>query len=281
MKNILLIIFLFINFYSVSQETGIYGKTNLFSLNALGSFPLLQNVAIFASRNIQPKVKSKNGVFKDGYYLFNGGLNLGFVHARSKSSGFGFEIETYFNSVSAPNIGWIKDDSSYNYYDIGLKHESLDVGSFTFLVKNEFRWNGEDKSLPFGITNQVGIGYTVSKVLDRDYQAIVTYIDPQANLTPEQINTESGSIFNVEDLYWGITLMYGINVRNPISKRLTFNYGIRYTVNIYKGFNGTTGYHESGDYDGYLVDKYSMRRYIGLSKFTNFAALNIGFSYAF
>lgn len=272
MKYITLL-FIFLVHFSFSQSVGFFGKKNVISFNGIGAIPIIQSVL---SNSQHSYYKSVNGKFIRTSDYFNGGFSAGISHAFSNSFGLGFDFETVYSNCSGPNFGFTTyDELNNNYYNerVEIYHEALSLRTFNFIPKIEFQLSSN--YYPIGIVNQIGFGYTTSKVIDKEYDFLIQY--PTYNNLKE---IEDDKIFNLEDNYSGLTFMYAFNVRVPISKSLLFNYGIRYNLNYTFGAKDGGGFlnNSTTDKENYAVSKRTMQQIIGNSRFKNIITLNVGLS---
>ncbi len=280
MKYLIFLFFSLIIWFGRSQSTGYFGKKNLISINGIGNNPLIYNVlSNFFDEEIY--FVNSSGTLNEGVDLLNGGFNLAFTRYSSKSFGYGLEFNMNFLNCKGPdNTTYYTYDQfgSYDAKELYFQHEKLNISTITFMPKIEF--NSLNSTLPFGINNQLGLGYSNTKIRKNNYKSI-TYID-------NQIEYDSQKIFNPNLKCHGFTFLYAVNVRVPINKSLLFNYGLRYTLNL--TFDKTS---QAGDFLGnenypqiqynqpYYVSDRDMRQLISRSRFMSLLALNIGFNFMF
>lgn len=270
-----LYIFVFLTHFSFAQDAGFFGKKNVISINGLGAIPLIQNFF-----NGGYFYKNSNGTLTKANDLFNGGFSIGYSHTFSQNFGLGFDFESFFSNIKGPRSGVIAEyipAYGYDYINVNLNHEALGLRTLTFMPKIEYQINGNE--LPIGIVNQFGIGYTTTKVIEKDYDYVITYPHPD-----NYEGLENKRVFDEKSTYNGLTIMYAFNVRTPISKSLIINYGIRYSLNIifsgnyfYDQLPSSYGYESSN----YLIDYTEMSKIVGRGRISNILNLNLGVSYLF
>lgn len=267
--KLLLIIFILISHFSFTQEAGYFGKKNVVSINGLGAIPIIQNLF---SKSSPPYLELKNGKFIRDSDFFNGGFSAGFSHAFSNRFGLGIDFETVFSNCPAPNGSSGFYDAYYSQF-VETYHEALSLRTYNFIPKIEFKLNSNQ--YPIGIVNQIGFGYSITKVIDKDYAFLVEY---PTSVDLEKL--EQDNYFNLNDNYSGLTFLYAFNVRVPVSKNLLFNYGIHYTINYIFGTRDGGNFlnNSTTDKENYVISKRSMQQIIGESRFKNIITLNIGLS---
>lgn len=274
------IIFILISHFSFTQDAGFFGKKNVVSINGLGAIPLIQNF-FNGPDSYSPYFKNKNGKLTPAKDLFNGGFSIGYSHAFTHNFGLGFDFVSFYSNTEGPVVGlyteYIPDYGYDNYISVNLDHEALSIRTLTFLPKIEFQINSNE--LPIGIVNQFGIGYSTTKVIEKDYIYTITYPNPD-----NYNGLENKRVFDEKATYNGITIMYAFNVRTPISKSLLINYGIRYTLNYTFGGESISGIipgSSANQSSNYLIDDVEMSNIIGKNRLANVISLNLGLSYLF
>lgn len=287
MKNILLFSALCLSSLSYSQTYGYFGKKNTFSINGTGSIPLIY---MFTRRDVSNYKKSGKTLTQQND-LFDAGLNLAYSHAFSGSFALGFEYDLLFGNVKGPNNAYFSYIEPYydypNYYIIPIKHEELSIRTNVFMPKIEYTFTGEQ--MPFGINNQLGIGYSTTKVLEKDYIYQFSNLGSYGSIDSSAIMNRKTLNYDELKSIKGITIMYAFNVRTPISKQLMINYGIRYTLNMsftpesssfVEDFVYSSG-NEIPKSQNYLIDSNEIKSAVGKKRLSSVIALNIGLTYVF
>jgi hypothetical protein len=127
--------------------------------------------------------------------------------------------------------------------------------------------------LPIGLNHEIGIGYTRTKIVDKDYNFKINsgseYLSAEDSV---KIDTHYA---DYNEKYGGMTFMYAFKIKTPISKKIMINYGLRYTLNL-KSFS----FKSSGS-SQYVQSAADMARNIGKKRVLNFLTFNLGLSYAF
>lgn len=285
MKYLILLTALYLSNLAFSQEFGYFGKKNTLSINGTGSIPLIY---MFTKRDISNYKKSGKTLTQQND-LFDAGLNVAFSHAFSGSFALGFEYDLLFGNVKGPAYGYYSytDFGYYNYNIIPLKHEELSIRTNVFMPKIEYTFTGEQ--MPFGINNQLGIGYSTTKVLEKDYTHQFSNLGSYGSIDSSAIMNRKTLNYNELKSIKGITIMYAFNVRTPISKQLMINYGIRYTLNMsftpesssfVENFVYSSG-NETPKSQNYLIDSNEIKSAVGKKRLSSVIALNIGLTYVF
>lgn len=265
-----ILLFVSILFNSSAQNTGLYGKRNFIEFNTASYIPvfswILENGEMYKTSGAGNSLVVSNDKFNYGFHFVVG-------HAGKKNTGISLEFGYDFANIPGPSDARIEytDQWGYdNYYYVYLKHERLDINTFSIMPKIEFTRSGG--TLPVGLNHQFGFGYTSSSVREKDYVYRITgggdYISPE-----DSANFES-KLINYDKKYKGYSFLYAFNIRTPISKKIMINYGIRYTLN----FRNYAQYFSNSDYH---YEEYDIARKIGKMRFTNFITFNLGVSYAF
>jgi hypothetical protein len=153
--------------------------------------------------------------------------------------------------------------------DVILDNSNIQALPFTlFSVIPKIEFAGKGSLLPMGLSHQVGIGYFNARVDKRAVFGKVQSYDASGILSPL---TPTNNVENLLDpsikSFNGVTFLYAMNMRLPISDRLMINFGIQYTYNRFidtktdlkvGALNSTIRpYHISrSDFDNALIEKY-------------------------
>lgn len=219
MKTLLLFISLFIGFALYSQNTGLYGKRFSVEADFTGSFPLF-----FRLLN-DTKYKAGGSDVVEGNDNFDYGLRLSASYAMANNFAMGLEYGMDFMNINGPYALTKNYPLTGNYEYVELKHELIKIVTTTIMPKIEFTTH--NGLLPVGLNHQIGFGFTSTKLIEDEYAYRFDFSAP-TNLADFEEN-----FYNYDsDAIKGYTIMYALNVRTPINKRLMFSYGFRYTFNI-------------------------------------------------
>ena len=286
MKLLLIISALCLSSLSYSQTYGYFGKKNTLSINGTGAVPVFY---WFIKREVN-NYKSNGNKLTQQNDLFDAGLNIAYTHAFSGSFAFGFEYDLLFGNVKGPTRGYLPYDDdyyNYNYNIIELKHEELSIRTNVFMPKIEYTFTGTQ--LPLGINNQLGIGYSTTKIIEKDYIYVVPNLSSYGSMDSTKIVNRKSFDYDELKAIKGITIMYAFNVRTPISKHLMINYGIRYTLNMsftpesstfVEDFVYSSGT-EMPKSNTYLMDSNEIKGAVGKKRLSSIMTLNLGLTYVF
>lgn len=279
MKIILIISALCLSGLANSQTFGYFGKKNSLSINGNGSIPIIY----WYTKREYTNYKRSGNTLSQGNDAFDYGMNIAYTHCFSGSFALGFEYDLLFGNVKAPQSGtyFVYDaNGGYDYYAyFDMKHEQLSIRTNVFMPKIEYTFTGSQ--LPFGINNQLGIGYSTTKVLEKDYLYKVSNNDIAADS-----NLVSNKMIEYDELnaIKGITIMYAFNIRTPLSRSLMINYGIRYTLNLTFSPESTLGLSTLNDNQSnskYYTNYNEIKNLVGGKRISSIMNLNLGLTYVF
>ena len=141
---------------------------------------------------------------------FNYGFQLGFGIAVKKNVAINLQSGIWFSDVAGPSSIY---GGNYTY---PVRHENLNVRTLSFLPVI----NIAEKSalLPVGFSHEIGIGYTVSQIVEKDYvyqpREQYTYIfDNNTNqyvstkYILDSLEAKNGSFIDYSKKYKGFTAM--------------------------------------------------------------------------
>ncbi len=273
-----LVLITFLLCYSITgncQKNGFFGKKNILSISGTGALPL--NNMLVAARNSDKQYykNSKNGLERTSN-LIDAGINLSFIHATGKNFGIGIEYGIYFSNSHGPFEADV-NGSSDNYINMEIRHEMLDLNTMTFMPKIEFSTNNNDLSV--GIHSEIGIGYSITSVRERQYLSeIISY---GYNQNPADYNPSK--VFNQKEKYHSLTLLYGLSARIPITKNLMIQGGVRYSLNLNSNLliDDLTPYNSSQKDKGFHASKAEIGNSVAGSRFFSIVTGNIGLAFFF
>lgn len=281
MKSIISItlLSLFVAFTGYSQKTkiknnGYYGKRTFFDLSTVISVPLFSNV--FADNTAFKKAGAGLSPGKD---YFNYGFRISIGHASKRNFAVLFEYGQDYSNIY-PNI-YIQSDysGSNNYYQANFKHEMMDVKTNIFMPKLEFATR--NSLLPMGLSHQIGIGYSKSKIALHEYTYLLTGEDENGvpftgGYKTYDAKDGNNQLINSKRIrpVNKVILLYALNLRSPISKSLMINYGIRYTLQVGR----FDPYQNSGD--GTYLDENDLMELISRQRSFSFMSFHIGLTLA-
>lgn len=271
MKFLIISLFaLFFNNLLIGQNTGLYGKRTFVEFNTVSNMPIfswfLSNSDGYSSSSAGNSLILKKDLFDYGFRLVIG-------RSGTKSAGVSFEFGYDFTNLSAPIYAektYIDQWGYENTTAIEIRHERFDIQTISFMPKIEFTSKGG--TLPVGLNHQIGLGFTSSKIKERDYKyQLYNYY---GEFSEEEEASFSKNLVNYDQSYKGITLLYAFNIRTPITKSMMINYGIRYTLNLPNNYASDYGT------DQYYYPKDKFRYDIRRSRLSNVLTFNLGITYA-
>lgn len=266
-----------------AQVKGYYGKKAFVELNGLGAVPVINNL----SADYGYFVKSGKTLIT-GKDKFNAGFNVNVGITMNYQSAISFNVGySYFNMEGPTNL-YYYEGSNNSFQAIPVKFENLRVRSLVLMPVLQIS-TSRSAMTPVGFSHELGFGIVRSKVLDKDYRYIGNansdgsfyhngaYKDVIEFM--DSVSLENGSLINYDQVYKGFVLMYGINMRTPVSKQLAIHYGLRYTVNLvtnnqWYDYNGKIKSFESALFDQIAN---SMR----ITRMRSIISLQLGVTYVF
>lgn len=201
------------------KNSGFYGRTLFVEVNSAISFPMLNTVDIFGNYHNSGRYYEPD--------KFASALNVVVGKAVSPKLSLSLESGLFFGNFSA-------DDDSYyygDYYYYGnvspkqmiTRFEKLSYRTFSIMPKFEISARGGNA--PGGMSHQIGVGFTSSSVVEKDYKYSI-YSEYKDSIDPKR------DFVDYDRKYKGVTFLYAVHMRVPITKTLLFNYGLRTTLNL-------------------------------------------------
>ncbi|MDH4473503.1 MAG: hypothetical protein QE487_12920 [Fluviicola sp.] len=267
----------------VGQDKGYYGKKAFVEITGLGAIPMINNLDADYGYYVKSgtTITSGKDKFNTGFNV-NIGITLNPQNALSFSAGY-----SYFNIEGPTNLYYY--EPQYNsYMAIPVKFENLKVRSLVLMPIIQFSTK-RHAMLPVGFSHELGFGIVRSKVVDNDYRYtgnanqdgsfyhngtskdVIEFMD--------SVSTVNGDLINYDQVYKGFIVMYGLNMRTPISKQLAIHYGLRYTLNLaannqWYDYNGPISSYESA-----LNDQ--LANSIRITRLRSIISLQLGLTYLF
>lgn len=283
MKIICLLVFL-IALSSFAQDNKGYYNTKLyFSVESTSYCPLFYSLRAIAydltvyNENLSRKFDKLNHGYR---------FSLGYVLKRNIALVMEGGIENdniYLNPIfEVLNDGWGPSSGNYFYE---LKIENIATRSINYMAKIELA--NQYALLPLGLSHQVGIGFASTSILEKDYAYdIRSYPESALDFVPTVTNQnfyDHFYNFNTTRKIRNLTLLYAINIRTTITKKIMLNYGVRYTCNVMpkavEEANSSIRL-EEGQYQ-YLYSFDDMEGYVRDQKLLNLMSFNLGLTYVF
>lgn len=267
MKSILTILILVNYLFTYAQKSpnnkGYFGTRFYSSLESTVNSPLLYNLSSF------------NGELKVKYFdKINLGFRLSGGFIFSKKAAFVLEFGRDYGSILN-----VKEGQYSNYYNSSSNgysfFQDIKVVSTSIIPKFEFR--SKNGILPIGITHTLGFGITNVKINTNrmnDYVYVSndnSYYYNDFELFEKTINKSKFSFVDDHKLKM-LTLLYSLNLKSSITKRIFINYGFRYTINIAPSF---FEFPDFGNNYGRIDEN------LKIFKNTNLLSFSLGFTYLF
>lgn len=255
-----------------AQYAGYYGKKTFIEFNGNAYVPVFNMITNSESSylNVNNNLMMKRDILNYGFTTCIGRAFKGF--------GLALELGYAYASIETPNYYWQSTnvDFYYGYNEMYYRHEMIDIKTMTIMPKIEF--TQENGLLPIGFNHQIGIGWTNTTLVEKDYLYKIDSYDNgyYDTAVPNYDNLMRNSFVNYNGSYKGLTFLYAFNIRTPLSKSLLLNYGIRYTLNMRK----TSEYH-SDNSDQYIFTDFEASRAISRTRFRNLMTFNLGLTYVF
>ncbi len=274
-KNLIIYLVVCIGFFhsnKIIAQFGFFGKNNVIDVNIRGNVPLINNFF----QNVldrQPLYKEKDGQLIKKKDWFNYGFSIQNFHYFKKNFGFGIEIGCDFQNMRGPNVFYDYDPISDYLNQTSIKHERLNIYTISFMPKIDL--SSDFAALPSGLTHQFGFGYTLTSIAKKDY--LVKNYMYGSNIS--QVGKDKlASIFKNRK-YNGISILYQMNYRYALSKRLFLNLGLRYSLNASSlGAKYISSYDDEAIVDNIeneIKENIRRMRFSNIIQFT----LGLGFSY--
>lgn len=241
MKNLVILLFVFSScvLFGQDKNNGYLGKTNFIEATSVSYIPMMYN---FLGNYGDSGYKSTNGstLTSKSRTWFNTGFRVSLGRAFKRN--FGMSIETgmdFYEEV-------IPDDFFYTYTDFSTqdeeirirRHENLDIRVLHIMPK--FHIANRGSLLPLGLSHEIGVGYAMTSIADKDYVAEF-YMYDYTNGNQNIASPDPSDYLNYKRRYRSLQLLYGIKMRTPVSKSLFINYGFRYTIEFGIGDNSPKG----------------------------------------
>lgn len=270
MRFVVSVLILFACFYLQAQSSGYLGKRTFIEADGLGNMPLFGR--LFNGTDTYYKKQSANSLTKSNN-LFDYGWRVSLARVSKRNVGIGFEVGYDYQNCPTDfeNTIMVYDTSEGYNKAVKFDHEMLDVSTINFLPKLIITNKGG--LVPVGFTHEMGVGYSSSKIAEHDYVVQGTF---NASLINDSVRTYlQKNYVDYNYRFSGFTILYGVKMHVPVSKRILLNYGLRYTLHLRNVFNDFV--HSNNQ----VVDDASLQSEIGRTRFYNFITLNVGVTYTF
>lgn len=251
-----------VNAQSGKKYSGFFGKKNVIEFNTTLTTP-----AWFNLLNIGSTEPYYNKNLKETSHVLDYGFRAGYSLALDNVIGIGFEYSMELQAIPAPEYTEIKytQGGNFTYVDYtDVRHQKIHLRTHVFMPRLEF--SSRSNLLPIGLSHQIGIGVSRTRVADRQYSyALYPY-------TSDSVVTVLGErgLVNTDIVQKGFVAMYQINMRTPINKSVTINYGFRYTANFMPVLSST-----------YALGQLDIDQKIKQKRNSSLIFFNVGIGYVF
>ncbi len=277
MKTLIFILFtLFISSFFSQDNKGYYGTKFYVSVESILSSPIVYNLL--------QNVDNNNPQFDK----INYGYRFTAAYVIKRNIAFGLELGTdYSNITSISDLPVNSTNSSIKNY---TKFNYDNVGITTFSIMPKIEFANSSGLLPLGLSHQIGFGVSNSTIKSGSYHyessfskdSTIQYTDDYG-YTYSSISTfyESASgeknlsETNLSTPVKMYTLLYALNVRTAISKKILFSYGFRYTL------NGNLNNVDAITSDAGIIPNSSFSNSIARQRRCSIISFNLGLTYAF
>lgn len=269
MKNLLVIIFLLSSISIGLSQTGFLSNRNVISVEFFANSPVLIN-----SKN--PQFALKNGKMTERKEWINYGYGLYYVRQIKKNLAFGLELNAKKIDIEGPESLIIvnESDNFENEKTIWLRANPLKTTVFSGMLRFEF-YNKLGNG-PVGIAHVLGVGMSLTKAVEKAYDYSLNEFGNTENFESRWTAPDKFFLEKNWPLVKSIGLQYGVQMRYPIGKNLSLNFGLKSLINFTLPMKKEKL--ASTDNSPYLLEKsyYELRRENVFS-----INLNAGVSYHF
>ncbi len=220
------IVFLFLLCYSgfgFSQE-GYLSKRNVLTAEFFANSPLILN-----SKN--PHYVLKNGKMAERKELLNYGYGLYYIRQIKNKLGLGLELNVKNVSIDGPGYIILSNisDQLESIDTVWLKANPFSVNVYSGMMRFEF-YNKLGNG-PIGLVHTLGIGMALSKSVQKGYDYSLNEF---GNAEGDQRWSKPDKFFLMKGTpsIKSVALQYGIQIRYPISRQFSVNFGLKSLFNI-------------------------------------------------
>lgn len=264
---------------TAQDNRGYYDSKFFLSFDGLVNNPFFYNMKndYFEYSKYNKKLEQKSDKINFGFKL-----DLGIIAKRNLA--FSVELGQEFSNIYTPSvINYIQNNGYYsNTYNINVIQSQLYVRTFSIFPKIHFAT--KNALLPLGLSHQIGLGMNYSTLVDKNDG----YIMETNNSDYYYYSFDVDSLTNHYDTKFfdfenqkatkTIAVLYALNMKTPITKKILLNYGFRYTLRINYFSNVTIPEFTDNKYiysQGLITDMIKIQRTRNIINF------NLGLTYVF
>ncbi len=268
MKQFIIVLILLAPAFNFAQS-GFFGKKNIVEFSTQGSIPLIYNL-----RNKMTEVnaghKAKNGTLNNQLNWFNYGFNIQDFHYFKDRFGIGIHIGYDFQKA------YTNENMFYDaFYNGGVEMENLSMTTLTIMPKIEIgSLNG---ILPMGLSHQLGIGYTITKIKERNYLLNTG----GSIISNDELKDFGYTVLDFDLKHKGLSLLYQMNYRLPLSKHLFLNYGFKYALNLVNLGNYFNYNYVPFSVSNKFVNDFDTKKMVQKARISNMVQFTIGLGFAY
>lgn len=283
MKLVITISLLFSLSYIFSQNKNTYfGKRYFVNTEFVGNFPLVYNISKRGEKYNHDMTRKTDLLNQSFHFIAGVILKRNIAISLDLSKGY-FDVcpgSTKYRYGINPNPIFY-NDGEYKY----IHTETMQAISNSFMLK--FELTNKRNLFPLGISNQVGIGLSFSKIINNYYRSQVFYSnyymedseyydsDNYYDINPTFLNKH---LYNYEEqkAIKTLDIMYGLTKRTPISKNIFIQSGVRILFHV--KINRSSGLETE---PGYIYSRYKIEKEIFNQMSMNIIHFNLGVCYVF
>jgi len=251
-----------------AQNNGFMGKNNFISADIRVYAPIIYRLSTSDVNSVYNKTEGRNFTPKSN--VLDYGFNLTIGKAMSRNFGLMLQISSSRYDFAVIDNQYSLNPSEFyndgNYYQV-LKTNWLRAKVTTIMPILEF--TGSEGLLPLGLSHQIGLGFSKNKLIEDDYNFLITDTYSQPFIQKENLYDYSKNGIK------SYAIMYKINMRIPINDFLLFNLGFRYNINYFPKV------YRSYSTKNYLIENSEIRDYMRKKEFRNILSLETGLSFCF
>lgn len=233
-----------------AQYAGFMGKKVVFQVGGSPWIPVVQNAE---SNNYV----NENGRLVESRLVVGLEARVGISVYPKRNVGFGIDVAQSWFSFDVPQYGNYNEFTGYSFSG---EAEMMDVRALQIAPHLEF--SNKQGLLPVGIAHNIGVGFNTYTLVKKDYLYEDGTVDPE---------TLRDNFYNWRyDTFKGFSIIYGLNMRLPLSERLLLTYNLNYSINIVTDQGSPAS---SGDY---YISPEEMRQELRQTALYNILRMGIG-----
>ena len=258
---------------SAQKDNGFYGNKIFVQPEFLINNPLFYN--LFTGDDYSNTIMTASGsTLRAGNDKINIGYRINLGYAVKRNMAIGIEVGQDFSSFYPYRYAQTYDAWGYSN-SIEIEHEMIDLTTLNIIPKIELA--NQMALLPMGLSHSIGFGVAFTKMVEKNY--LFRYYDPYNGGSMQTYTYQTSSLDPIEISKYPplrkFVIMYGINMRTPITKNLLISYGLKYTLNV----GGKNGYIYPGV--NQLSDPYYVIEEMNRQRKLTFININLGLAYSF